>query len=198
MPLLIDGHNLIGAGVFEDIRITDEDDEAQLVARLRVWRSRYRGPIVVIFDHGITEGRSSSLSGGGVKAIFARNPTDADDLIRRRIRRPQKDLVLVTNDAVLRQEAQIHDVEVWRPVEFVQRMMDPPAPSRKSRKEGGTENQVDLTAREVDQWMRLFQEENRNGDNPVWTPPFQRPKRRRLNRQPGSQRKQKRDGRRKR
>ncbi len=41
MPLLIDGHNLIDAGVFEDISLADEDDEAKLVARLRAWKSRY-------------------------------------------------------------------------------------------------------------------------------------------------------------
>ena len=128
MPLLIDDHNLIGSNIFEDIRLSDEDDEARLVARLRAWRGRYAGKIEVVFDHGITEGRSALLSGGGVEVFFARNPTDADDLIRRRLRRAKKDLILVTNDTVLRQEAERFGVGVWRPDEFVAKMLEASAP----------------------------------------------------------------------
>ena len=86
MPLLIDGHNLIGSGALADISLDDEDDEAKLVARLRVWRSKAKDQMTVVFDHGITGGKSLTLSGAGVNVIFARNPQDADQLIRKRRR----------------------------------------------------------------------------------------------------------------
>lgn len=63
VPLLIDGHNLIGSGALADISLDDEDDEAKLVARLRVWRSKAKDQMTVVFDHGITGGKSIALSG---------------------------------------------------------------------------------------------------------------------------------------
>ncbi len=158
VPLLIDGHNLIGSGSIPDISLADEDDEAKLVARLRVWRSKAKDRMTVIFDHGITGGRSIGLSGAGVNVIFARNPQDADELIRRRLRNGGKGLILVSNDAELRRDAAAAEVEVWRSDEFVQRMQT------KARKKGatstiqeaGAESHVNLSDREVDQWLRMF------------------------------------------
>ncbi len=184
MPLLIDGHNLIGSNVFSDIRLSDVDDEAKLVARLRAWRSRYAGKIEVIFDHGITEGRSANLSGGGVEVRFARNPTDADDLIKRRVQSPKKDLILVTNDAVLRLEAQRHNVEVWRSDDFIEKIFDGPVqPTRTMPKhpvppEG--EPPPEVANAHLDDWMRLFSDgDGTNQEDPNWTPPFKPTKRRR-------------------
>ncbi len=186
MPLLIDGHNLIGSNVFSDIQLSDVDDEAKLVARLRAWKSRYPGKIDVIFDHGITEGRSAQLSGGGVEVRFARNPTDADDLIRRRVQHPKKDLILVTNDAALRLEAQRHSVEVWRAEEFVDRIFDSsvqparPLPTRSRPAQSETDPPPDLSDANLDAWMRLFSDgKGLNQDDPTWTPPFKPSKRRR-------------------
>ena len=152
MPLLIDGHNLIGAGVFEDISLADEDDEAKLVARLRVWKSRYRGAITVIFDRGIPGGRDRNLSGGGVEVVFAADPAQADDLIRRRLRGRRKGLTLVSNDAALLQVAEAHGVETLRGDEFVARftLRAPESP------EAGAEDDVQLSEDEVHEWLALF------------------------------------------
>ncbi len=176
MPLLIDGHNVIGSGVLENISIEDENDEEQFVSRLRVWRSNYRGNVTVVFDRGIVGGTSRELSGGGVEVIFARNPQEADDLIRRRIERRPQGLIVVTNDFALRQEAKLYDVDTWQADEFVQRM----GSSRKgsSRLHGGSravgrdastaeeadadlheegsESHVSLSDQEVSEWMHVF------------------------------------------
>jgi predicted RNA-binding protein with PIN domain len=152
LPLLIDGHNLIGAGIFPDIHIADEDDEAKLVARLRVWKSRYNGQITVIFDRGIPGGKSHNLSGAGVKAIFAASPQEADDLIRRRIRKRPSGLVVVTNDEELRREAASYQVDSWRGEEFVKRMALPVP----EEDEAGTEADVRLSGTELDAWEELF------------------------------------------
>ena len=158
MPLLIDGHNLIGSGAIPDISLADEDDEAKVVARLRIWRSKAADRMTVIFDHGITGGRSIGLSGAGVTVIFARNPQDADELIRRRLRSASKGLILVSNDAELRREAASAEVEAWHSDEFVQRMQ---VSTRKKGttadvQEAGAESHVNLSEREVDAWLRLF------------------------------------------
>jgi len=158
VPLLIDGHNLIGSGAIDGISLADEDDEAKLVARLRIWRSKAKDRMTVIFDHGITSGRSIGLSGAGVNVIFARNPQDEDELIRRRLRSASKGLILVSNDGELRRDAAAAQVEVWRSDEFVQRMQKP------ARKKGttdtvqepGSESHVHLSKNEVDAWMQLF------------------------------------------
>lgn len=176
MPLLIDGHNIIGSGVLENISLQDENDEELFVSRLRVWRSNYRGKVTVIFDRGIVGGASRELSGGGVKVIFARDPQEADDWIRRRIHRRPQGLVVVTNDWALRQEAKLYDVETWQAEEFVQRME-----SRRGRSaaahvdtqrrgaggasgssddvlqdDEGAESNVSLSDIEVSEWMDLF------------------------------------------
>lgn len=152
MPILIDGHNLIGSGVFDDIRLDQEDDEVQLVARLKVWKSRYKGQFIVYFDQGISHGEDHQLSGAGVTVIFAANPAEADILIRRRVQRGQAGLILVSNDEALRQEASAHNVEIWSGAEFVRRMtlITPSAP------EQGAETHVKLSRAEVDEWMSLF------------------------------------------
>lgn len=152
MTILIDGHNLIGAGVFADILLSDEDDEAKLVARLKVWKSRYRGKFVVIFDRGIPGGKDVQLSGAGVEVIFAANPTQADDLIRRRLRRQAANLTLVSNDEALLREAAAYKVRAWRGEEFVRRLAAP----AQSRPEAGTEDEPVVSKAEVDELLALF------------------------------------------
>jgi predicted RNA-binding protein with PIN domain len=156
MALIIDGHNLIGAGVFSDIRLSDEDDEARLVARLKVWKSRYRGKMTVIFDRGISGGRDLQLSGAGVEVIFAARPAEADDLIRQRIRRQTAGLILVTNDDALLREAAAYGVESWRGEELARRLTlsSPPL------EDAGEETHVRLSAAEVDEWLAIFAKES--------------------------------------
>jgi predicted RNA-binding protein with PIN domain len=152
VPLLIDGHNLIGAKLFPDIRLSDEDDEAKLVARLKVWKSRYRDRITVVFDRGIPGGRDVKLGGAGVDVIFAADPAQADDLIRRRLRKPARGLILVTNDRALLQEAFLHGVTTWRGDEFVARLAMPNPP----KAEPGHEIIVRQSPAELAQWEAIF------------------------------------------
>ena len=175
MPLLIDGHNIIGSGVLENISLQDENDEELFVSRLRVWRSDYRGNITVIFDRGIVGGASRELSGGGVEVIFARDPQEADDLIKGRIHRRPQGLVVVTNDWALRQEAKLYNVETWEAEEFVERMASRRGRSATARvetqrrtggatssgeqglqDEEGAESDVSLSDLEVSEWMDFF------------------------------------------
>ncbi len=153
MELLIDGHNLIGAGVFDDIHLSDEDDEAKLVARLKVWRSRYKGKITVVFDRGIPGGRDRDLSGGGVDVIFAASPTEADDLIQSRLERNSNGLELVSNDAKLVAIAWANGVASMRGAELVERFTFP----EPTQAEPGEEQDVQVGTSEVEEWLNLFE-----------------------------------------
>lgn len=157
MKYLIDGHNLIGSNVFSDIRLSDEDDEAKLVMRLKIWQSRVHkterdGTMTVIFDRGIPGGKDVKMGGSGVEVVFAANPAQADDLIRRRLRKAKVGLILVTNDEALLREAQAHGVNAWRGAEFVERMRV----QTPDRPEAGTETDVQVSKDEVEEWLALF------------------------------------------
>ncbi|MCG8348305.1 MAG: hypothetical protein MI924_11065, partial [Chloroflexales bacterium] len=63
MPVLVDGHNLIGQ--LPNLNLADHDDEAQLVMLLRHYTTRKRGRrVVVVFDHGVY-GHPDNLNGYG-------------------------------------------------------------------------------------------------------------------------------------
>lgn len=85
MPYLIDGHNVIAA--LPDISLEDDNDEVQLIIKLRSWLGQSRRKAVVIFDGGIPGGPSTSLSTINIKVIFAaRHYTIADAIIIERVR----------------------------------------------------------------------------------------------------------------
>ena len=157
MNYLVDGHNLIGSNLFSDIQLSDEDDEAKLVQRLKIWQSRAlkgigAGKITVIFDRGIPGGIDVKMGGSGVDVIFAADPAQADDLIRRRLRNTKQNLILVTNDEALISEAAAHGVTSWRGQEFVERMK----PKVTGRAEAGMEPEVQVSKDEVAEWLSLF------------------------------------------
>jgi hypothetical protein len=153
MDFLIDGHNLIGSKLFDDIRLSDVDDEAKLVRRLAIWQSRLqRTAMTVIFDRGIPGGIDVKMGGPGLEVIFAADPAQADDLIRRRLRKAKKGLILVTNDEALLREAAVYEVTGWRGEVFVEHMK----PKIPERAEAGTESDVQLSEAEVNEWLALF------------------------------------------
>ena len=83
MPLLIDGHNLIGA--MPDIDLTQSDDEHQLVLRLRTYCADGRRQVTVVFDSGPGPVPLWNLSGAGVTVRFAPLGVEADQVIVRMV-----------------------------------------------------------------------------------------------------------------
>jgi len=153
MPLLIDGHNLIGSGELPGISLADEDDELQLVRLLRRFRSRVRSDLTVIFDGGILGGLSRGLSGGGVSVVFAANRKQrADDLIMGRLHRATQpnNLTVVTTDFALAKMARRAGARVISSAEFAARLLAPLPSSRRLREEPL------LPAEEVDDWLTFF------------------------------------------
>ncbi len=98
MPLLIDGHNLIGA--MPDIDLAQADDEHQLVLRLRMYCADGRRQVTVVFDSGPGPAPLWNLSGGGVTVRFAPPGVQADQVIVRMVEKSETptQITVVTND----------------------------------------------------------------------------------------------------
>ena len=178
MPLLIDGHNLIGK--LPDIRLNDPDDEAKLVARLRTYcirqRKQARKPLraVVVFDHGLPGGPSQELSRGGVKVIFAPTGRSADAILQARIRRAKdpRGLTVVTSDRAVIATAVARGARVIRSEVFAAQLYDPQTAA--SAADSGASSAVlaaasavpaedekqdtQLSTAEVEEWLRVFDE----------------------------------------
>ncbi len=151
MPLLIDGHNLIGRGRLPGLRLDDPDDEAKLVARLRAYCARTRKRITVVFDRGLPGGRSG-LSGGGVEVVFASGGRAADGILRERVRRARdpRGLTVVTSDREVIAAVQAGGARVMRSEEFAAQLSAPQT--------APVERDVHLSAEEVEEWLRVFGE----------------------------------------
>jgi len=146
MPLLIDGHNLIGK--LDDLHLDDPDDEAKLVSRLRTYCVRKRKRATVVFDHGMPGGRSP-LSGGGVEVVFASSGHTADGILRERVRhaRDPRGLTVVTSDHEVAAAVQAKGARVMRAEEFAARLSAPQA---------ATADDVHLSEEEVQEWLKAF------------------------------------------
>ena len=154
MPLLVDGHNLIGQ--IPGIKLSDADDEGKLVMLLRRYSTAKRSrQVVVVFDHGVY-GHPQTLDGYGVSCHFARSPQDADAQLIKRIRalkRP-RDWTLVTSDRQVVRAAQEYGVRVISSHEFARRLLAPSQPA------AAPDEQRDIRQSEaqIDEWLRLFGE----------------------------------------
>jgi predicted RNA-binding protein with PIN domain len=150
MPLLIDGHNLIGQ--LPDLHLDDPDDEAKLVARLRTYCAREQKRATVVFDHGLPGGWSEALSGGGVRVIFASAGRNADGILRERIReaRDPRALLVVSSDRQVIAAAKAKRTRVMRSEIFAARLG---LPTKTTEAE-----EARLSPEEVEEWLRVFGE----------------------------------------
>jgi predicted RNA-binding protein with PIN domain len=155
MPLLIDGHNLIGQ--IPGLSLADHDDEGELVMLLRRYTTAKRGRhVVVVFDHGVY-GHPHRLDGYGVTCHFARSPQDADTQLIRRLgalNRP-RDWTLVTSDRQVARVAEERGVRVLGSQEFARQLLGPARPPSAAREE---KRDVRLSEAEVEEWLRIFGE----------------------------------------
>ncbi len=166
MPILIDGHNLIGQGSIPDVRLTDADDEYKLVLLLRRYAARKRGRrIEVVFDQG-SYGQPGTLNGYGVKCLFARPPRSADHELIRRIRAIKRrgEWQVVTSDRAVAGEARARGIAVISSQDFASRLLSRSLPTPDAADAEGAEGVDDALAykqrppgrAEVEEWLRIF------------------------------------------
>lgn len=120
---IIDGHNLIG--VLPDLDLSQPDDEAQLLARLRGYRAATGGrPMIVFFDSGDLPARLQDPSSPGVQVRFSAPGQTADDAIVAYLRgRSQPgQYAVVTNDAELGWRVREAGASVLRASDFAAKL----------------------------------------------------------------------------
>ncbi len=185
MPLLVDGHNLIGQ--VPGIDLADADDEAQLVMLLRRYATTKRTrQVFVVFDHGVY-GHPEQLDGYGVSCYFARSPRDADQELIRRIKKAAhpREWTVVTSDRQVVRAAADRGVRVISSQAFAAQLTTPKpqaAPEEKPR-------DVKLSEAEIEEWLALF---GQTEVDELPTPPTPPPTPRKQIDRPATKRKRKR------
>ena len=153
MPLLVDGHNLIGQ--IPGIKLSDADDEGALVMLLRRYSTAKRGrQVVVVFDHGVY-GHPQKLDGYGITCHFARSPQDADAQLIKRLRalKHPRDWTLVTSDREVVRMAEECGVKVMSSQEFARQLLAGPARANTPLAEKPDRQ---LSEAEIAEWMEIF------------------------------------------
>jgi predicted RNA-binding protein with PIN domain len=154
VPILIDGHNLIGR--IPALSLQDADDEEMLVRLLKSYRARAGKATTVVFDPGVSSALSETRREGGVEIVFAPPNSSADAVIARRVagsRNPQGYLVITSDlglaDTVARQGARVRSSEDF--AAELTGMHD----SRSGRED------VHLSPEEVEAWLSLFEKQDK-------------------------------------
>ena len=152
MPLMIDGHNLIGK--LSGVELSDPDDEARLIALLLAYCARTRKPVTVYFDRGAA-GSSNPPARGGLSVRFITPPRTADDAIRdhlRRLGRQSGNWTVISSDSEVQNAARRAGAKTLPSTAFARQLRSGPhqaAPEKPDQ---------DLSPDEIDDLLRAFQE----------------------------------------
>lgn len=152
MPYLIDGHNLIPK---MGLRLNDPDDEQALITRLQTFCLHTRKQIDVYFD-GAPPGQAGTRKFGSVTAHFVRQGTTADTAIRQRLRalgKAAKNWVLVTSDRQVQAEGRAAHAQVISSEDFARQVN-----GTIHTGQAGSQSSGEMSADELDEWLRLFGE----------------------------------------
>ena len=158
MPLLIDGHYLIGQ--MKSLSLADPDDEEQLVERLSVYQRRRRSQLIVVFDSG--PGACPLPGAGeaqaGLRVLFARPGQRADDVIIRLVgqERNRRACTVVTSDRAVQAAVRHLGATVISAQEFARQLEAAPAPKAPM----GPKERPPSPA-EVEQWLEIFKRSKR-------------------------------------
>jgi predicted RNA-binding protein with PIN domain len=171
MPLLIDGHNLIGQS--PDLKLSDPNDEAKLVQRLKRYAARADKRITVIFDNARDADFVSlwddSEDHGAVKVRWAQAGRQADDVIRDIVgaTKDRRGLIVVTSDGAVASFVRACGVRVQTSHEFHKEMQN--ALGTKFEPEA---KPTKTSATEIDDWLKVFKEPTTSTVKPL---PFKDP-----------------------
>jgi predicted RNA-binding protein with PIN domain len=160
MPILIDGHNLIGK--LPGLSLEDADDEEQLIRLLQSHRARTGKSITVVFDPGTTFALSQSVRLGGVEVVFAPHGSSADAVISRRVRRARdrRGWLVVTSDRELAAQVSHQGARVQDAADFARQLGSSGASPPEADGEPPTWKTEPLSPEDVDKWLALFGEQD--------------------------------------
>ena len=150
MPILIDGHNLIGR--LPGISLQDPDDEEKLARLLSSYRSRTGKAITVVFDPGGAFALPRRRRIGGVEIHFAPHGSSADKVIQQRVHRARNpgEWQVITSDRELAEAVGRLGARVQSAEAFASNMATPADTPPDWR-------ETPPPPDEVDSWLALFE-----------------------------------------
>jgi predicted RNA-binding protein with PIN domain len=153
VPVLIDGHNLIGR--MSTLSLQDPDDEEKLVRMLKSYRARSGKSITVVFDPGAAFSLSGSRREGGVEIVFAARRSSADAVIARRIEtsRNPRGWLVVTSDSELADRVARRGARLQSSEDFASELagLGQAKPAQ---------DDVHLSPEEIEAWLSFFGEQD--------------------------------------
>ncbi len=150
MPLLIDGHNLIGQ--IDGISLSDPDDEHQLIEKLQSYCRRTGRRATVYFDNADPLSRDPRAQ-SGLTVRFVPPPRTADEAIRQhllQLGRGAKNWTVVSSDRSVRRAARGSGATIIGSEEFARQLEAPP------KQEPPPEKPTAPPPEEIEEWLRLF------------------------------------------
>jgi len=152
MPILIDGHNLIGQ--MNDISLSDPDDEERLIDCLAAYQRRHRSQVTVVFDAGSHAGPAAHFEhhAAGIRIIYARPGQRADDIICAIVRRAsdRRGWLVVSSDRAVQAEVRHLGATVIPADLFASQLAATLRPQPEQEKERPPSRD------EVEEWLHIF------------------------------------------
>jgi len=154
---IIDGYNLMHAWADLKARMDHHLENARdaLIMRLSGFAQRINGSVTVVFDGQEKQSRQHSGM-SRIHVIYSKASEEADHVIKRLIEKKHSHskLTVVSSDREIRRYAGLYRSASLTSTQFIREMnssVSRPAPAEEKY-------DLPMTDREVDEWMRVFQE----------------------------------------
>jgi predicted RNA-binding protein with PIN domain len=150
MPVIIDGHNLIGK--MSEIRLGERDDEEKLLRILARQLHRGSQKFVVVFDKGADLDSGLRQKGPRLSVIFAPPKGSADEIIIDMIKQDPnpKGLTIVSSDNEIRRCARSRRARLVSSEDFAKKLESAP---KRPRSAPGSAAADTL---DVEEWLDYF------------------------------------------
>jgi len=153
MPIVIDGHNLIGK--MSSISLADPEDEAKLVAVLARYLLHRNQKAIIVFDKGAKGDLAPRLKAANLRVIFAPPEGSADAIIIDMIKSDPnpKGLTIVSSDNEIRRHARSRRARLVSAEDFAKRLESSPSRRRKVGTRDYGPADIDL-----EEWLDYFEQ----------------------------------------
>lgn len=158
MPYIIDGNNLIGSS--PDMSLEESGVRQKITHMVRKFQQNRNNKVIVVFD-GEPEGTSHRQEmGPKFLVMYPRYGQSADDEIKHILDSYNdfRDVVLITSDRELKSYARKLGARTVNSIEFYFKLK---REYRETGKREESQKRIDtrLSDQEVDQWMKIFNDE---------------------------------------
>ena len=161
MEYYIDGHNLIPK--LSGIRLSDDNDEQALLERLQEYARLSRRKLTVFFDKA-PENKTRNGSYGTLQVVYVTHQTKADEEIIARVNKAGKtraaEITVVSSDQHVQWQCHQAGAHTLPSEQFASEMNRIFSHGEKTMKRSNQPPRIEakLSAKEVDEWLKIFSE----------------------------------------